>query len=198
MVGDFFVGSFVLQRALEDSPLRVGLEFLPVAVGVGVGAQLGGRLLRRFSARMVAPVALGLAAVGEGAAAFSGGHRILLLAGLSVASFGIGAVFVTAFNAALATADPAEGGVRSAVVSTAHELGGAFGVAVLSTVAGTALIAVAPRVADFSVAFLVAAAAAAGGAVVAALLAPGSRRAAGPTGHPTGEATGHLAGHAGH
>ena len=178
MVGNFFLGSFALQRAYGDGPLRVGLEFLPVAVGVGLGAHLAGRLLQRLPARVVATAGLALTAVGEGAAAVIDGSRVALVVGLSVAAFGIGAVFVTAFTSALASAGPDDGGLRSAIVSTAHEIGGAFGVAILSSLAAGALTAAHPGPAAFSATFGIAAIAAAAAALVAVILVPAGRRAA--------------------
>jgi EmrB/QacA subfamily drug resistance transporter len=186
MIGDFFLGSFVLQRAFDDSALRVGLEFLPVAAFVGVGAQAAGRLLNRLSVRAVAAGGLALAAAGETVAALYHGARVPLVAGLALASLGIGAVFVTAFTAGLASADPREAGLRSAVVNTAHELGGAFGVAVLSSLTGAALTIAHPSFDDFTPPFTAAAAAAAAGAVLSAVFAPTARkqsRSAGHAGH---------------
>jgi len=55
---------------------------------------------------------------------------------VAVTGLGIGATFVTAFTTSLSDAGPAEGGLRSALVNRFHELGGAAGVAVLSSVAG--------------------------------------------------------------
>ncbi|HEU4947411.1 MAG TPA: MFS transporter [Kribbella sp.] len=176
MVGNFFVGSFALQRAYGDGPLRVGLEFLPVAVGVALGAHLAGHLLERVPARWVATTGLCLAAAGEGAVVLLGDGRAILVGGLALSALGIGAVFVTAFTSALATASAAEGGLRSAVVSTAHELGGAFGVALLSTIAGSVLVAAHPLPGDFSTTFGVAALIAAVAAVLAAVIVPAVRR----------------------
>ncbi|KNX38675.1 MFS transporter [Luteipulveratus halotolerans] len=175
MVGNFFVGSFTLQRAYGDGPLRVGLEFLAPAVGVGLGAQLAGRLLDRVSPRVVAVPGLLLAGAGEGLAAVVDGSRLALVVGLAVAAVGIGAVFVTAFRSALSSAGPTDGGLRSAVVGTAHELGGAFGVAALSTVAAVALTAAHPVASDFTPAYAWAALAALASAAVAAVLVPARR-----------------------
>jgi EmrB/QacA subfamily drug resistance transporter len=182
MVGNFFLGSFTLQRAYGSGALAVGLGFLPVAVAVAAGARIAGRLLRRVPARWVATLGLGLAAVGEGGAALEQG-RAVLITGLAVAAFGIGTVFVTAFTAGLATAGPQDRGLRSAVISTAHELGGAFGVAGLSSLAGSALAARHPAPGDFSSTFLTAAAVAAVTAVLAAVLVPAVRRNPAPAGH---------------
>jgi hypothetical protein len=54
----------------------------------------------------------------------------VMVTGLSIAALGIGATFVTAFTASLTDAAPAEGGLRSALVNTFHELGGPVGAGV--------------------------------------------------------------------
>ena len=66
MVGEFFVGSFVLQRAHGLSAVAVGLAFLPVGIAVVVGAHLGGRLLTRSRHESVAAAGLTVAAAGQG------------------------------------------------------------------------------------------------------------------------------------
>ena len=76
---------------------------------------------------------------------------------------------------ALASAGPTDGGLRSALVGTAHELGGAFGVALLSTVAGTALMAARPEPQEFTTAYASAAIAAGLAALVALLVVPATR-----------------------
>jgi hypothetical protein len=171
MVGGFFLGSFALQRAHDFGAGRVGLSFLPVAVAVVVGAHAAGRLLAHLPARAVAAGGLALAALGNALAAATTGAVPLVL-GLTIGALGIGTTFVTAFGAALGDAEPGSAGLRSAIVSTFHELGGAFGVAVLSTVAGAALVAVRPEVSAFGPAFTVAAVTAALAAVVAAVVVP--------------------------
>jgi hypothetical protein len=179
MVGGLFVGSFTLQHAHHFSALRVGVAFLPVAVATVIGAQAGSTALARVNARYVAMTGLALVTAGYALAA-SRTSAAVLVGGLSVATLGIGATFVTAFTAALTNVEPAEAGLRSALVNTFHELGGAAGVAVLSTVAGTALVAVQPAVGDFARVFTVGSACAAGALIVAAVLVPRVLRTAGP------------------
>ncbi|WP_051640016.1 MFS transporter [Cellulomonas sp. URHE0023] len=170
MVGGFFLGSFALQRVDSLTAAQVGLAFLPVAAAVVLGAHLAGRLLGRVPATGVAVVGLLLAAAGNGVAAL-GTSAVAVVLGLTVAAFGIGGTFVTAFTAALADATATTGGLRSALVNTFHELGGAFGVAVLASVVGASLAAV-PTEADLTRAFGVAAVAAALAAAGAAALVP--------------------------
>jgi hypothetical protein len=104
----------------------------------------------------------------------------VLVIGLSIAALGIGATFVTAFTASLTDAAPAEGGLRSALVNTFHELGGAVGVAVLSSAAGAGLVMAQPGSHDFARAFTVGAVGAAVCLVIAAVLVPAVLRR--PTG----------------
>ena len=69
-------------------------------------------------------------------------------------------------------AAPAEGGLRSALVNTFHELGGAAGVAVLSSAAGAGLVTAQLAGQDFARAFTVGAAGAAASVAIAAALVP--------------------------
>jgi len=107
----------------------------------------------------------------------------VLVTGLSIAALGIGATFVTAFTASLTDAGQAEGGLRSALVNTFHELGGAAGVAVLSSAAGAGLVTAQLASGDFGHAFTIAAIAAAVSVVIAAVLVPAVLRK--PTSEPT-------------
>ena len=171
LVGGFFLGSFALQHAHGYSALHVGLAFLPAAVATIAGAQAGTRVLTRLSARTVAAAGLALAAAGYALAAVWT-QPAQVVAGLSIAALGIGATFVTAFTASLTDAAPAEGGLRSALVNTFHELGGAAGVAVLSSAAGAGLITAHLGSHDFSRAFTVGAVGAAVCLAIAAVLVP--------------------------
>lgn len=171
MVGGFFLGSFALQHADGYSAWHVGLAFLPMAIATIAGAQTATQALARVNARTVAIAGLTLAAGGYAIAA-EWKQSVTLITGLSVATLGIGATFVTAFTAALSDVPSAEGGLRFALVSTFHELGGATGVAVLSSVAGAGLIAANVSTHDFSRAFTVGAAIAAVAVAIAAVVVP--------------------------
>jgi hypothetical protein len=171
LVGGFFLGSFALQHAHGYSALHVGLAFLPVAVATIAGAQAGARVLTLISARTVAATGLALAAAGYALAA-RWPQPAVIVTGLGIAALGIGATFVTAFSASLADAAPAEGGLRSALVNTFHELGGAVGVAALSSAAGAGLVMAQLSSHDFARAFAVGAVGAAVCLAIAAVLVP--------------------------
>jgi len=171
LVGGFFLGSFDLQRTQGYSAAYVGLAFLPIAIATIVGAHAGSRLLQRVDARVLAVAALALSALGFAIAAFRSAP-ILAVSGLAVAALGTGATFVVAFTAALADAPASEAGLRSALVNTFHELGGAFGVAAMSSALGAGLTATHVGSHAFTHAFTLGAAVAIGAATLSPLLVP--------------------------
>jgi DHA1 family multidrug resistance protein-like MFS transporter len=113
-------------------PLAAGILFSIAAVAGSIGHHFCGRLLRRFSARVVISAAAGVSAIG--AALLAVGLNIWLM-GVSIAMFGIG------IGAALTAAYTAAGSV---IPSGAHGTG--FGVLSSASLAG---LAVSPVVAGF-------------------------------------------------
>ena len=136
-------------------------------------------MLTHLNARIVAVTGLALAAAGYAVAA-GWPQPAVMVTGLSIAALGIGATFVTAFTASLTDAEPAEGGLRSALVNTFHELGGAVGVAVLSSAVGVGLVTAHLGSRDFARAFVVGAVCAVVSLAIAVALVPAVRS------HPQG------------
>jgi EmrB/QacA subfamily drug resistance transporter len=177
LVGSYFLASFYLQRVQGHGALATGLLFLPVAVSTILGAHGASNLVTRVDSRVLVAAALALAATGTSAAGTWSGTAALVAA-LTMAGLGIGAAFVAAFTTALAHIDPAATGVGSGILNTFHELGGAVGVAVLSSIAVTSLTGTRPGGAGFAAAYLAAALAALATAVLATLVVPAGRPAA--------------------
>lgn len=179
MLGLFFLTSLYFQDQLGFGALKTGLLFLPVAVAITLGAQLGAHLISRVGGRVVVVPALLAIAVGTAALTMvEVGDNVYtaVLPWLTIAAFGIGSVFVTATTTTLANVPHAEAGVASGVVNTAHELGGSIGVAVLSTVAAASIGS--PDLAGFTNGYLVCAIAAVVAAVLGGALVPAGRPAA--------------------
>ncbi len=135
LVGSFFLASFALQRGLGWTSLQTGVAFLPMALGTLIGAHTGGHAVGHVGSRLLAVAGFAIAALGAGLASF-GGQPILLIAGLAIASAGIGAIFVSAGITGLSNVEQANAGTVSALLNTAHEVGGAVAVSVLSVFAG--------------------------------------------------------------
>jgi MFS family permease len=155
--------------------------FLPVAVATVIGAQAGAHLLGRLGGRPVAATGFALAAAGMALlGGISAGDDAVtgVLPGFVLASAGVGMAFVTATTTALSRVDPQRAGLVSGVVTTAHELGAALGVAVASTIAGASVdgsAATSVVVAGFGDAFLAGAILAGLAAVAATRLLPSGR-----------------------
>jgi EmrB/QacA subfamily drug resistance transporter len=189
LVSGFFLSSLLLQHAMGRSALATGLVFLPVAVATIVGAQAAAHLIGRLGGRPVAAAGFTLAALGMAllAGVPAGGDPATdVLPGFVLAAAGLGAAFVTATTTAMAQVDPRRSGLVSGVVNTAHELGAALGVALVSTIAGASIdsgpaASPAAATAGFGDAFLAGAVLASLVAVAApVLLPPGRPAGAGP------------------
>ena len=179
LVGTFFLNSLYLQDVQRASPLRVGLEFLPLALVIGAGAHLASRLLPRAGSRVL--IVAGLVVMGAGALLLTGvsarsGYLTAFLPGLLVVGMGTGLVFPATAITAMAGIAEDRAGLASGLMTTAHEIGAALGVAVFSAVAVAAGGGIA---AGYRHGFMVAAAVAAVLAVMAAMAVPAVRPAAG-------------------
>jgi hypothetical protein len=138
LVGTFFLNSLLLQNVLHASALATGLAFLPLVVVIGIAAHVGPQLLTRVGARAVVVGGLALIAGGDLLLTGAGAHASYatdLLPGFLLLGFGVGLTFIAISVTAMSEVPGERAGVASGLMSTAHELGGAFGVAIFATVA---------------------------------------------------------------
>jgi EmrB/QacA subfamily drug resistance transporter len=141
LIGVIFLGSLYLQGTLGYSALETGLAFMPLTAVIGVAAHVAPRLLARFGARAVAIGGLLLmagAAALLAAAPDQGSYAPDLLPGFILAGIGIGLVFVMIQVTGMSEVRAESAGLASGLITTAHEIGAALGVAVLSAVAAAA------------------------------------------------------------
>jgi predicted MFS family arabinose efflux permease len=134
----FFFQTLYLQRVLELSALETGLAFLPFSVSLGIGSGLVGRLPERLDARVPIVAGLALASVGLYMmsllgvdSSYAGG----VLATLVVTGFGLGVAFVPVMGLATGDAEERDGGLASGLMTSAQQIGGAIGIAVMITIA---------------------------------------------------------------
>jgi EmrB/QacA subfamily drug resistance transporter len=134
----FFFISLYMQQVLGYSPIHAGLSYLPLAVTIIVAAGLGGQLVTRFGFKTI--LAAGMLLVALGLVWFSrvsvGGGFISDILGPSLlAAAGLGFGFVTSTIAAVSGVEEREQGLASGLINTSQQIGGALGLAVLSTIA---------------------------------------------------------------
>jgi predicted MFS family arabinose efflux permease len=136
----FFFISLYMQQVLGYSPIHAGLSYLPLAITIIVAAGLGGQLVTRFGFKPI--LAAGMLLVALGLAWFSritaNGSFVADILGPSLlAAMGLGFGFVTSTIAAVSGVREHEQGLASGLINTSQQIGGALGLAVLSTIATT-------------------------------------------------------------
>jgi EmrB/QacA subfamily drug resistance transporter len=177
-LGVLFAVTLYFQDGRGLSALNAGLSQFPSAIGVMVGSQFASRVIYwRLGPRR--HLTLGLVGVGVFIAmlALMGAHTSLWWARLILFAMGcsMAQVFVPAQAASFATISPADTGRASTLYNASRQLGGAIGVALLTTtiviVGPVHLVAghLTPNLTAYRITFLVAAAAALLG-VVASLM----------------------------
>ena len=171
----FFFVSLYLQQVLGYDALDAGLAYLPLAVTIIVTAGIASQLVTRFGFKPI--LIAGLLFVAAGLVWFSrvsvdGGYVSDVLFPSLLAAAGLGFSFVSVTLGAVAGTKPDEAGLASGLINTAQQVGGALGLAILSTIAFTDVDPARPDPAaltgGFQDAFLVGAGFALLGAIIAA------------------------------
>jgi MFS family permease len=134
----FYFISLYMQQVLGYSAIHAGLSYLPLAVTIIVAAGLGGQLVTRFGFKPI--LAAGMLFVAGGLLWFSqvsvgGGFLTDVLGASLLAAIGLGFGFVTSTIAAVSGVEEREQGLASGLINTSQQIGGALGLAVLSTIA---------------------------------------------------------------
>src|SRR4051812_43634021 len=179
MAGTVFYNSVSLQGALGWSALETGLAFLPFVAAIAAAVHSSAHLLRRFGTRAVAAAGLVLVALGAAQLVLApdqASYAANLLPGFLVLGFGVGLAFPAVQIIAMSDVDHESAGRASGLMMTAHEIGAALGVAVLSAIGASASGGIA---AGYGHAFLAVTVGAALLAVLARVLLPVVRPAAG-------------------
>jgi EmrB/QacA subfamily drug resistance transporter len=134
----WFFLSLYLQQVHHDGALETGFAFLPMTLAIVAASSFAPRLVARYGVRNV--VTLGMLLATAGLAIFSGlepgsSYVVHFLPAGLLAAVGLGFSLVPATIAAVQGVPPAESGLASGVLNTSRLVGGALGLAVLSTIA---------------------------------------------------------------
>ncbi|MHB1837623.1 MAG: MFS transporter, partial [Solirubrobacteraceae bacterium] len=171
----FFITLYV-QQVLGMNAIEAGVAFLPMTLSIFTGSTLAPRVVARFGARRVIVTAMLVCAGGMlalTAVAPGGSYVSDVLAGAVLSAVGMGFTLVPATIVAMQGVAGADSGVASGLLNTSRLMGGALGLAILSTIAASrtradaALGAARALTNGFDLAFTVAA----GFALVAAAIA---------------------------
>ena len=121
---------------LDYKPIEAGLAFLPFTAGIIVGAGLSQGLVPKLGAREVPLIGMTMAVVGlllfvrlePGSS-----YVTDFLPGVMLASIGMGLTFVPITLIATSGIPTDDAGLASGLYNTSQQIGGALGLAVLST-----------------------------------------------------------------
>jgi EmrB/QacA subfamily drug resistance transporter len=142
LFGLFFFLTVFLQEVWGYSPLRTGIAYLPMVLTIMVASGIASQLVARIGAR---PLMIGGSAIATGGLFWLSrlneqSHYISGLMGpMMVTALGLGLIFVPLSLVALAKVADSDAGVASSLLNTGQQVGGSIGLAILGTVAWTAV-----------------------------------------------------------
>jgi len=142
MFGMFFFLTYFVQNVWHYSAIKSGVAYLPMVAIILVASGAGAQLVPRIGAR---PLLLGGAAIGTGGlfwmsrltehSSYAGG----LLGPSLVTGFGLGLLFVPLSLVGMSKVAEKDTGVASSLLNVGQQVGGSIGLAVLGTVAWSAV-----------------------------------------------------------
>jgi EmrB/QacA subfamily drug resistance transporter len=133
----FFI-TLYLQQVLHDDAIEAGLAFLPMTLSIFAGSSLAPRVVARVGSRGLITAAM--VTMGAGCLLLTGlapgrSYAGAVLAGSVLTALGMGFSLVPATIVATQGVPGAMAGLASGLLNTARLMGGALGLAVLSTIA---------------------------------------------------------------
>ena len=136
----FLMLTLYMQQVLGYSPLKTGVGYLAVAGGAIVTSAIAAQIVNRIGVKPA--LVIGMTSLTAGLVYFTqvsvgGSYLGDLLPGFLLVAVGLGFSFVPISIAALAGIQPAEAGLASGLINTSQQIGGALGIAALSTIATT-------------------------------------------------------------
>jgi len=136
----FFFNTLYIQRVLGYGPLEAGVAFLPFTAGIMVSAGLASNFATRVGVRLIACAGMTLTIIGMlllTQLPVNGSYATNVLPSLLLTSLGMGAVFMPLTLIATTGLENEDQGLASGLFNTSQQIGGALGLAVLSTVAAS-------------------------------------------------------------
>lgn len=137
LLGGLFVMTQFLQFSLGYSPLGAGLRVLPISAVLGMGAVASYRLVRLAGTKYTAAAGLALIVIGLAQVALTSvatSSYVSELPGMLLIGLGAGVLLPAGTDSVLGSVTHDDAGVGSATNSTAMQVGGALGVAVIGSV----------------------------------------------------------------
>ena len=136
----FFLQTLYLQQVLGYSAIQAGIAFIPIAMTIAVLSNVAQTLVTRFGVRsvMTAGLLLTAASLALLTQAPADGHYFWdLFPAFFLGGIGLSLTFVPVAIAGLTGVGRSDAGVASGLINTSRQIGGAVGLAAVSTIATT-------------------------------------------------------------
>jgi EmrB/QacA subfamily drug resistance transporter len=141
MFGTFFLGALYLQEVRGYGPLQIGLAFLPATLVMGVmSLRLAAGVTQRLGEQPTLVLSLLILTGGlllMTRLPVAGSYAVDVAPAMVLTGLGAGLGFPALTGMAMSAATPADSGVASGLYNTTVQVGGAIGLAVLSTLANS-------------------------------------------------------------
>ncbi|MFE2519106.1 MFS transporter [Streptomyces mirabilis] len=141
MFATFYFLTLYMQLILGYSPVRTGFAYLPFSFGMAMAAGISSKLVTHLAPRLIAGPGLLVAAVGMlwfATLEPDSSYTAHLMPAMFVTALGLGMSFVPMTLGAVSGVSHQDTGVASALLNTAQQIGGALGLAILSTISTSA------------------------------------------------------------
>ena len=145
LIGGVFFGfwyflTFYFQAVLGYDAVKTGFSFLPMAVGIIIGAQISSRSIHKLGVRPVVFAGAIVSTLGfwwlshitTTSHYFPG-----VIVPAVLCTFGIGLLFSPLATAATAQVDRADAGLASGILNTSRQIGGSLSLAIVGTLAAS-------------------------------------------------------------
>ena len=147
MFTQFFFLTLILQNVMGESPMTTGLMFLPFSITMILAAIVTSRLVQRFNPGRLAGLGAMIAAVAVfgmsrlpyddtvGRLSVDISYWTDVFPFVVLMPIGLSLVFIPMTMSVVHAVSPADSGIASGVLNTMQQVGGALGLATLSTIA---------------------------------------------------------------
>ncbi|MER5987942.1 MFS transporter [Streptomyces sp. NPDC001787] len=140
MFSMFYFLSLYMQQVLGYTPLKTGLAYIPFSIGMAAATGAGSKLVARFAPRTLTVPGLVLAGAGMlwlSRLTPDSSYLTDLMPAMFITAAGLGTGFLPMTLGAVSGVAHQDTGIASALLNTAQQIGGALGLAILSTVSTT-------------------------------------------------------------
>jgi EmrB/QacA subfamily drug resistance transporter len=142
MFGMFFFLTYFVQRVMGYSAIKTGVAYLPMVAAILVASGVGAQLVPKIGAR---PLLIAGSLVGTGGMFWMSrltehaSYSADLLGPTIITGLGLGMLFVPLSLVGMSKVAEADTGVASSLLNVGQQVGGSIGLAVLGTVAWSAV-----------------------------------------------------------